>query len=263
MPSSDELALNISDKQTNDIEEQPDEVIVAPKVADISGAIAFLKDSLSINDKLTIKPVKLSDTELVRIIRSLPGLTPLQSRLIELRYVHLLTTCKNRIRYIDIFYHTSRAFISLGSVAIPALLSIQSPTAPHTSIDLYWLTWTISLAVTILHNFTALFRFDKKFYGLHGTYERLKSEGWQYLELSGHYSGHHGPYPPTHENQFTYFVNAIERISARQVNEEYNAATEPEKDRHGRPPGQHQSTEDAARKMVPSPAIATTMNRSN
>jgi hypothetical protein len=258
--SSDDIALTINDKASNDITEPQEEVISTPKVADISGVISFPKDNLVKLDKEEMKLVQMSDTELVRIIKALPGLTPLQIRIIELRYCNLIIILRKRLFYIDVFYHTSRAFISLGSVAIPALLSIQSPTAPHSSIDLYWLTWTISLIVTILHNFTSLFRFDKKFFGLHGTFERLKSEGWQFLELSGHYSGHHGPYPPTHENQFIYFVNAVERISARQVQEEYNAMSEPE--RLLKNPGLHQTNDDAARRMVPSPAIAN-MNRTN
>lgn len=261
-PLEDELSINIGEKPTNDIEEPPEHIISTPSPTDLSGAIIFIRDSLSENDKHKIIPVLFNDTELVRVIRSLPGLSDLQKRLIELRYFSLLAVLKERIRYIDIFYHSSRAIISLGSISLPALLSIQSPRAPQSSIDLYWVTWTISLIVTILHNFSALFRFDKKFYGIHGTYERLKSEGWQFLELSGHYSGHHGHYPPTHQNQFTYFMNAIERISAQQVQEEYNA-TQPDRDSRTKTPlNNEQSTEDAARKMVPSPADST-MNRAS
>jgi hypothetical protein len=50
--------------------------------------------------------------------------------------------------------------------------------------------------------------------------EQLRSEGWQYLELSGRYSGFYGP-NPTHENQFIYFSHAVEKIKMRQVEEEY------------------------------------------
>jgi hypothetical protein len=140
----------------------------------------------------------------------------------------LVKTYQDRLTYIDFIYHFSRGFVSLGGVLVPALLSIQSPTSGNQS-SLYWTTWSLSLSVTILHNFTSIFRFDKKYYGLHKTIEQLITEGWQYIELSGRYSGHHGHQTPTHENQYVYFVNSVERIRLQQVDEEYNASQAEEK----------------------------------
>ena len=190
------------------------------------------RDNLIIQDSNIIVPVVLNYVELTRLIRALPGLTPVQIRILEMRYISLIHEYEIRAKYIDILFHFSRGFISLGSVAVPALLSIQSPTSAN-SIGLYWMTWTISLLVTIFHNFSTLFRFDKKFFGIHNTLERLKSEGWQYLELSGRYSGHYGNKSPTHENQFTYFVHIIEKIRLRQIEDEYNAIREA--DKHANP----------------------------
>jgi len=52
--------------------------------------------------------------------------------------------------------------------------------------------------------------------------ERLRSEGWQYVGLTGRYSGHLiGNRPPTHQNQFVYFTHYIEKIKMKQVEEEY------------------------------------------
>ena len=152
----------------------------------------------------------------------------MQKRVIEIRYLSILKDYERRIQYIDILYHLSRTIVSLGSVVVPALLSIGSPTG-SASIALYWSTWSLSILVTICHNLSNLFRFDKKFYGIHSTLERLKSEGWQYLELSGHYSGHHGHITPSHLNQYVYFVNSIERIKLKQIEDEYNTIKEPEK----------------------------------
>ena len=147
-------------------------------LSNVSDHYVAEKDNLPAQDTEIIVPTLLNRIELVRLIRSLPGLTPLQIRIIEIRYVNLIHEYEIRSRYIDIFFHFSRAFVSLGSVAVPALLSIQSPTSTN-SIGVYWMTWAISLLVTVFHNFTTLFRFDKKFFGIHNTLERLKSEGWQ------------------------------------------------------------------------------------
>jgi hypothetical protein len=119
--------------------------------------------------------------------------------------------------------------VSLGSVIVPALLSIQSPTSPS-SVGLYWTTWLISLLVTTFHNFITIFRFDKKYFALHTTYEKLQNEGWSYLQLSGRYSGNHGDPTnhtiPTHKNQFQLFVHTIEKLQMRQISNEYNGQNE-------------------------------------
>ena len=213
-------------------------------------------DNLIEQDKHGIKLVDYNMRELARVFRSLTTLTPVQIRLIEIRYINLIQYYEGRIYYVDLSYHTTRLFISIGGVAVPALLSIQSPTGIN-SVWLYWFTWGISLLVTLCHNVSTMLRFDKKYFGIHGTLERLKTEGLQYLELSGHYSGHHGHGPPTHENQYIYFVNSVEKIRQRQIEDEYSAARETEKIS----PSTHQvKPTNLAEQIVPSP-MDLTLNR--
>jgi hypothetical protein len=65
--------------------------------------------------------------------------------------------------------------------------------------------------------------------------ERLISDGWQYLELTGKYSGFYTPNKqPSHENQFVYFSHSIEKIRMLQIQEEYL------KDAQGHPDHAHQ-----------------------
>uniref|UniRef100_A0A6C0DTG7 Uncharacterized protein n=1 Tax=viral metagenome TaxID=1070528 RepID=A0A6C0DTG7_9ZZZZ len=241
--ANDDVVLTIAEPtQWKDAEEDTNIIAVAP-------ATEFDGTKLDSLDTVKVNLVKYSHEELVRLIRSLPGLTSVQIRIIELRYCTLLTTYSQRLLYIDAFYHASRAIISLGGVAVPAMLSIQSPTSSNPSIGLYWTTWTISLVVTVLHNFTTIFRFDKKFFGIHSVYERLVSEGWQYMELGGRYAGHFGKCIPTHANQFLYFMNSIERIKLKQVQDEFNAAAAAEADKEKS--GQAEQT--TVKQLVPSP----------
>jgi len=199
-------------------------------IPDPHETVPVLMDNLAERDKDKINIVKNNYVEITRLIRALPNLTPLQIRILEMRYVSLLQEYEKRLFWIDINYHVSRGFVSLGSVAVPALLSIQSPSSSDSSLSVYWLTWTTSLLVTIFHNFSTLFRFDKRFFGIHSIIEKLRSEGWQYLELSGRYSGYYGRMKPTHQNQFIYFVSNIEKIRLKQTEDEFNAVKEADTD---------------------------------
>jgi hypothetical protein len=81
----------------------------------------------------------------------------------------------------------------------------------------------LSLLVTTFNGILVLFKVDKKYHFLHTTLERLRSEGWQYLELTGRYSGVLTNYTtqPTHDNQYRFFCHYVEKIKLKQIEEEY------------------------------------------
>ena len=80
----------------------------------------------------------------------------------------------------------------------------------------------MSLLVTMSNGVLTLFKVEKKYYYLHTVLEQLLSEAWQYVGLTGRYSGELcKPEKPTHKNQFVFFTHAIERIKMKQVEEEY------------------------------------------
>ena len=163
-------------------------------------------------------------------------LDELRKLIFQLRFIEVLQTFERRSLRLAWFFHILRILISVGSLIVPALLSIQySNTSPSTSIkdpdsfayEIYWTTWVISLLVTTSNGVVSVFKIDKKYYFVHTTMEQLRSEGWQYLELSGRYSGFHTPgVTPTHENQFVYFSHAVEKIKMHQVEEEYFKLTD-------------------------------------
>lgn len=152
---------------------------------------------------------------------SLNDLTEQQRSSIKHRIKFLLQEYRTRsCRYSALFYVT-RLMITVGSLAVPALLSINMK--PDTEPFLYWLTWSISLAVTTSNGIVTLFKIDKRFFSLHATMERLRSEIWQYLELSGRYSGILGTshHKPSHSNQYVYFCSQIEKIRMKHIDDEY------------------------------------------
>ena len=151
-------------------------------------------------------------------------ITPLQKDILKERYICLVEETHKRAARISVVYHTSHLIVTVGSLIVPALMSIQYMTAEN---QIYWITWTLSLLVTTSNGLLTLFKIDKKYLYLHTNTERLASEGWQYTQLSGRYSGFHTPgKDPTHANQFTFFCNTIEKIRMREVDDEYNRLQE-------------------------------------
>jgi hypothetical protein len=159
-------------------------------------------------------------------------LPPLEKSILEKRYIPMILCLEKRCFRIAILFHIGRIIVTVGSLIVPALLSIQyTSTGEEPSsfmnpnamaYQIYWTTWVLSLLVTTSNGILGLFKMDKKYYFLHTTLEQLRSEGWQYLQLSGRYSGFYIPgTKPSHENQFIYFCNAVEKIKMKQVQEEY------------------------------------------
>jgi len=158
-------------------------------------------------------------------------LKPHQYLILTARYLPLLRHLHYRANRIATFFHTSRTIITVGSLLVPALLSIQNTEgiSVSTAREIYWATWIISLLVTMCNGLITLFKMDKRYYFLYTTLEQMVSEGWQFLELTGKYSGFYTPgQAATHENQFVYFCATIEKIRMKQVEEEYFKLTEKE-----------------------------------
>ena len=156
----------------------------------------------------------------------------IQKQHIQARYINMLENFKKRVRKYSIIFFTGHFIITVGSLFVPALLSIQNSNVNFSingySIPVYIITFIVSLLVTIFNGILTLFKIDKKYYFLNTIMERLRSEGWQYLGLSGRYSGKLQNIVPSHENQFLYFTHQIEKIKMKQVEEEFYKTNEPE-----------------------------------
>lgn len=138
--------------------------------------------------------------------------------ILQERYLRVLNNFHLRAKRLEFLFYASRLIVTIGSILVPAFLSIQGSSVAN---QLYWTTWVISLMVTISNGFMTLFKLDKKYFFINTTLEMLHSEGWQYVGLSGRYSGKESPIPSTHENQFLVFFHMAEKIKMRQVEEEY------------------------------------------
>jgi hypothetical protein len=151
-------------------------------------------------------------------------ITPLQKDIIKDRYIILVEDTRTRAMRISIVYHVSHLIVTVGSLIVPALMSIQYMTTQN---EIYWITWVLSLLVTTSNGLLTFFKIDKKYLYLHTDVEKLITEGWQYSQLSGRYSGFTTPGKlATHSNQFIFFCHTIEKIRMKEIDEEYNRRQE-------------------------------------
>ena len=165
--------------------------------------------------------------DIIDLFDSLVDLDPLQRRFLKERYGALYCDFRRRSRRYSVLFYCLRIIITVGSLLVPALLSIQYTNSsfndPRQAYELtiYWITWFLSLGVTTSNGVYTLFKVDKKYYYLITAFELLKSEAWQYLELTGRYATKVNGPRATHQNQFLYFSHALEKHKLKQVEEEY------------------------------------------
>ena len=187
---------------------------------------------------------------------NIEGLTPVQRDTIKWRYGFMMHDYRRRCFLFSILFYVLKITMTVGSLSVPALLSIQS--GPTNDQSMYWLTWGLSLAVTTANGIMTLFKLDKRFLTLHATAERLRTETWQYIMLAGRYSGHHGHGRPTHKNQYVYYCSQLEKIHMKQIDEEYIKTSGGDRSQQPNAPavgGAPLRLMDGT--MVPSPATAT------
>lgn len=151
-------------------------------------------------------------------------LTAAQKDVIHERYVQLLRAYATRAHAYAMAFHGLRVIVTVGSLLVPALLSVQQLDSQKESI--YWFTWALSLAVTMSNGVLTLFKVEKKYYYLYTAYELMHSEGWQFVSLTGKYGVHgtlrkEGAPAFTHQTAFEHFCHYVEKLKLRQVDDEY------------------------------------------
>ena len=119
------------------------------------------------------------------------------------------------------YYNTFRFIVTVGSILLPAILSIgqMDPAKLPANFDTisYWSSWGISLSVTISNGFLQLFSLDKNYFEYSLTTEQLKTEGWQFCELSGKYEDF-----KTHISAYKTFCKSIDNIKRKQIEKEFS-----------------------------------------
>ena len=166
--------------------------------------------------------------QVLDIINNLKLKSKTDNSILKSRFLAEVLTYEQRKNHTKKYYNIFRFIVTTGSILLPAVLSLgqMDPAKLPKNFDniSYWCSWTISLAVTASNGFLQLFSLDKNYFEYAITTEQLKTEGWQYFQLSGKYEN-----AKTHEQSFKQFCKSIESIKRKQIEQEYNGKGEDKK----------------------------------
>jgi hypothetical protein len=141
------------------------------------------------------------------------------------RYALEVNLYSCRVIRTGFFYYMLNSIITVGSIILPALLSIQNNNT-YDDNDIYWLAWGLSIIITISNGFLQLFSINTTFVLYCHMKEKLITEGWRYINLCGRYKN------KTHDSAYHDFCQRIEELKMYQLDKELKELKTDEDDNH-------------------------------
>ena len=143
-------------------------------------------------------------------------LSKYKRNILKKRYTKLVIYYENYAADINRKYNICRVIISVGSMILPTLQTIQNnETVVAYKDEIFWAAIGTSLSVMISNNLISMFALDRKYVMYAVTAEKLKAVGWKYFELSDMFC------TKTHLENWVLFWNEVEKIKRLQVIAEF------------------------------------------
>jgi hypothetical protein len=156
--------------------------------------------------------------------------SPSDNDIIKNRFLYEVMNYEYKRDSINKYYNGLRFVMTIGSILLPAILSIgqMDPAKLPKNFDAitYWTSWSLSLTITACNGFLQLFSLDKNYIAYSLVVEQLKTEGWQYFQLSGKYEN-----AQNHGQAFKQFCKSVEGVKRKQIEQEYNGKGEDKKNK--------------------------------
>ena len=156
--------------------------------------------------------------------------SPSDNEIIKNRFLYEVMHYEYKRDSINKYYNGLRFVMTIGSILLPAILSIgqMDPTKLPRNFEAitYWTSWSLSLTITACNGFLQLFSLDKNYIAYSLVVEQLKTEGWQYFQLSGKYEN-----AQSHGQAFKQFCKSVEGVKRKQIEQEYNGKGEDKKNK--------------------------------
>lgn len=138
-------------------------------------------------------------------------LKPLQRQFLKVRWLDQLLYMEKRAGHARSWYYKLRLTTIIGGVMIPALVSLNINNQ-KAATALRWLTFGASQLVAICAAVEEFYQYGERWRHYRRTSESLKTQLWQFSQLSGTYQGF-----STHEEAFTAFASQVEDVIQKDV----------------------------------------------
>ena len=109
-----------------------------------------------------------------------------KKQMLQERYLTVLKEFKKRACILSILFYGMRVSITVGSILVPAFISIQGT---NIQLELYWTTWMISIVVTICNGIIALFKIDKNSSDMNVHIHKYFASSIEYSAIKTFYNG--------------------------------------------------------------------------
>lgn len=136
-------------------------------------------------------------------------LEPLQRDFLRARWLDQVRWMEGKAKMCQRRYHQLRLLTLVGGMMIPALVGLNVSGAD--SPLLQWAVFALGLVVALSTALESFFRFGDRWRHYRQTVELLKSEGWQFFQHSGLYTG------ASHAEAYPLFAAQVEAMIQRDV----------------------------------------------
>lgn len=146
--------------------------------------------------------------EMDKLIASL-DLPELNKEFMRARWLELVVWMDGKAQESVWWYRRLRLATIIGGVIVPALVSLNFSSEMQGLIQA--ITFIVSLVVAMSAAVEEFFRYGERWRHYRRMTESLKSEGWQFLQLSGSYANQ------THIQAYPAFAGRVEEMSREEV----------------------------------------------
>jgi Protein of unknown function (DUF4231) len=135
-----------------------------------------------------------------------------ERQFLKLRWLDQVLWMESKAGQAQRFYYRLRLLTIVGAVVVPALVALNTlgGTAGRAA---QIATWLVSLVVAISAAVEGFFQFGQRWRNYRSTAERLKVEGWLFLQLAGPYASA----DRSHADAFRTFATHVEEVIQKEV----------------------------------------------
>jgi hypothetical protein len=165
--------------------------------------------------------------EMDKLIASL-DLPELNKEFMRARWLELVIWMDRKAKESVWWYRRLRLATIIGGVIVPALVSLNVGSDMQGLVQT--LTFIVSLVVALSAAVEEFFRYGERWRHYRQMTESLKSEGWQFLQLSGAYANQ------SHIAAYPAFAARVEQLSREEVESYITQVFTGKKDTHDKTP---------------------------